>query len=136
MDDFWTKVKKFLKKSLMWIGTILIMGAILYISFIRFSSYSNGYRAGDIIKFSRKGYVFKTFEGEMNLGGFTDNDQSEVTPTIWAFSVYSGKHEIKQQLITAMENGDRVRLFYKERYARLFWNGDTKYFIYKVEAVE
>jgi hypothetical protein len=35
-----------------------------------------------------------------------------------------------------MENGDRVRLFYKERYARLFWNGDTKYFIYKVEAVE
>jgi len=136
MDNFWTKVKKFLRKSLIWLMVILIAGSTLYICFIRFSSYSNGYRAGEIIKFSRKGYVFKTFEGEMNLGGFAANNQSEVTPTIWAFSVYGGKDEIKQQIVTAMENGHKVRLHYKERYARLFWNGDTSYFIYKVEEIE
>ncbi len=136
MEKFWTQVKAFLKKSLLWLAGILVVGSILFITFVRYSSYSNGYRAGEIIKFSRKGYVFKTFEGEMNLGGFTDSDQGEITPTIWAFSVYRGNKEVKGQLVKAMEDGKRVRLYYNERYTRLFWYGDTAYFIDKVEVIE
>lgn len=136
MEKFWTQVKAFLKKSLLWLAGILVVGSILFITFVRYSSYSNGYRAGDIIKFSRKGYVFKTFEGQMNLGGFTDSDQGEVTPTIWAFSVYRSNKEVKGQLVKAMEDGKRVRLYYNERYTRLFWYGDTAYFIDKVEVIK
>ena len=136
MDDFLIKAKKFLKKSLLWLVIILIIGSILFVTFVRYTSYSDGYRAGEVIKFSRKGYVVKTFEGEMNLGGFTDSDQGEVTPTIWAFSVYRGNDEVKGRLVEAMENGQRVRLYYNERYTKLFWYGDTAYFIDKVEVIE
>ena len=92
MDDFGSKFKKFLKKSLTWLAIILVLGTTLYVCFVRFTSYSNGYRAGEIIKFMLKGFVFKTYEGEMNLGGFRDNDQGEVTPTIWSFSVYRRRY--------------------------------------------
>ena len=136
MDEFGIRIKKFLKKSLTWLAIILIVGTTLYVCFVRFTSYSNGYRAGEIIKFSRKGFVFKTYEGEMNLGGFRDNDQGEVTPTIWPFSVYRSSNEVRSQIVEAMENGNKVRLYYKERYAQLFWYGDTEYFIDKVEIVK
>ena len=136
MDDFWTKTKHFVKRFLIWTSVGLIVLAILGVTFIRYTSYSSGYRAVQIIKFSKKGYLFKTFEGEMNLGGFVKGDQEEITPTIWAFSVYKGDDEVKSQIVHAMENGSRVRLYYNERYARMFWYGDTKYFIDKVEFVE
>ncbi len=136
MDNIWIKIKKFLRRTLLWLSIISIIGFTLFVCFVRFTSYSNGYRAGEVIKFSRKGYVFKTFEGEMNLGGFTDSDQGKVTPTIWALYVYSGDDEIKGLLVEAMENGKRVRLYYNERYTRLFWYGDTAYFIKKVEVIE
>jgi len=136
MSDFWTKAKGVFKKSMIWLGVVIIAGATLYVVFIRYTAYSNGYRAGQITKFSRKGVVFKTFEGEMNLGGFRDNEQGEITPTIWPFSVYKGSDEIQDQIVKSMENGRKVRLHYKERYAKLFWFGDTKYFIDKVEIVE
>jgi hypothetical protein len=113
-----------------------VVGSLLFVTFVRYTSYSNGYRAGEIIKFSRKGYVFKTFEGEMNLGGFVRSEQEEITPTIWAFSVYRGDDDVRSKIIQAMENGYRVRLYYKERFFKLFWYGDTKYFIDKVELVE
>ena len=72
----------------------------------------------------------------MNLGGFRNTDQQEITPTIWAFSVYPGDHEVQQEIMRGMENGVKVRLYYRERYARLFWYGDTKYFIDKVELIQ
>jgi len=136
MSDFWMKFKGLTRKVLIWTGIILVLGTILFVLFIRYTSYSSGYRAGEVIKFSHKGFVFKTYEGEMNLGGFRNTDQQEITPTIWAFSVYPGDDEVRQQIIRAMENGGKVRLHYKERFARLFWYGDTKYFIDKVELIQ
>lgn len=136
MEDFLVKVKKFFKKFLIWLLVIGVVGSLLFVTFVRYTSYSNGYRAGEVIKFSRKGYVFKTYEGEMNLGGFVRSEQEEITPTIWAFSVYRGDDEVRSQIIQAMEDGYRVRLYYKERFFNLFWYGDTKYFIDKVELIE
>lgn len=46
-------------------------------------TYSDGERTGVITKFSHKGMLIKTWEGELNMGGF---DQGGVA-TIWAFSV-------------------------------------------------
>ncbi len=44
--------------------------------------------------------------------------------------------QVKGQLVKAMKDGKRVRLYYNERYTRLFWYGDTAYFIDKVEVIE
>jgi len=45
--------------------TLIIAG---YFSFVYYVSYSEGYRAGELIKFSHKGLAFKTWEGELSQG--------------------------------------------------------------------
>ena len=95
-------------------------------------TFSEGTRAGTLIKISLKGVVFKTYEGQLNLGGFQSDPESGVTGNIWDFSV--GRKEIYQEL-QAYE-GRQVKLHYRERYKAMPWQGDTNYFVYKVEPVK
>lgn len=54
----------------------------LYVGLAFTWSYSDGERAGILQKFSRKGWVCKTYEGELAMSIVPG-----VTPTIWEFSV-------------------------------------------------
>lgn len=53
---------KFLIKTLI-IIVLIIAG---YFAFIYFATYSEGVRAGELVKFSSKGVMFKTWEGEVS----------------------------------------------------------------------
>jgi hypothetical protein len=68
-------------------------------------AYSEGERAGVLQKFSRKGWICKTYEGELALyvvGG--------VAPQIWYFSTRDEK--LAKQLGSAV--GEQIRLHYSE----------------------
>ncbi|WP_027138745.1 hypothetical protein [Gaetbulibacter saemankumensis] len=112
-------MKKFLFKAL----AIIIVILIGYFCFIYFVPYSEGVRSGDLIKFSKKGVIFKTWEGELSQGV---SEESR-----FVFSVH--KHDI--DIIEALEDlqGRFVKLSYVEKYRSFFWMGDTKYFITGVE---
>jgi len=68
-------------------------------------SYSDGFRSGVLQKFSRKGWVCKTHEGE--LAQFV---VAGVSPTIWLFSVRNPR--VAHQLDSLV--GRTVRLHYTE----------------------
>ncbi|MEO0471408.1 MAG: hypothetical protein AAF206_17390 [Bacteroidota bacterium] len=104
-------------------------------SYAVFGTLSDGSRVGNMVKFSRKGVVFKTYEGELNLGGLAQNAGGDLSE-IWKFSVHRGDESIIQEINTAMEKGHRVRLHYKEKFFQFDWRGDTKYFIDQVDIVE
>jgi hypothetical protein len=95
-------------------------------------TYSEGTRAGTLIKISKKGVVFKTYEGQLNLGGFQSDEQSGVVGNIWEFSVT--KDEVYEELQNL--EGKQVKLHYKQKYKAMPWQGDTDYYIYKAEQVE
>lgn len=101
-----------------------------------FGTYSDGYRVGQIVKFSKKGVIFKTYEGNLNVGGFAKDDDGDISPNVWAFSVYRDDSAIIRAIDDAMDQGYAVKLHYKERFYQFDWRGDTKYFIYQVEKVE
>lgn len=103
------------------IGFLLI--GIGYLSFVYFLHYSEGVRAGKLVKFSNKGVLFKTWEGEISQG--VSDSQTFV------FSVEDREKQTIEDLNRLQ--GKFVKLYYFERYKRLFWLGDTKYFITKVE---
>ena len=115
-------MKKVLASILLVIVAIL---AIIY-AFIYFVPYSKGVRSGELIKISRKGVVFKTWEGEISQG--ISGAQ------IFSFSVLTRDAE----LIESLEEyqGQYVKLTYVERYATFVWLGDTNYFITAVEREE
>ncbi len=108
---------------------------IIVLLFLNYANYSDGYRVGVPIKVSHKGNLFKTYEGELNVGGLTNSSEG-VLPTTWAFSIRGADQDVRDKLSAAVESGTRVKLFYKEKYIRIFWRGDTKYFVYEVQPVK
>ena len=114
----------------------LVLG-LLVIPFLLFSlyaglmfmwSYSDGERAGILQKFSRKGWLCKTYEGELAMSIVPG-----VTPTIWEFSVRD--EAVVPKLRSAI--GRRVALHYTEhRGIPTSCFGQTNYFVDSVASVQ
>lgn len=99
------------------------------------TEYSTGYRDGTIQKFSQKGLMFKTHEGEMILGGVTSSTSGmdgTFNREMFEFTV-TDPDVVKA--IEAVPPGKKVRLHYRQMATQWKTNGDTRYFIVKVEAV-
>lgn len=114
--------KSILFKSL-GVLALLITGLFLFLYYV---TYSEGVRSGELIKFSRKGVVFKTWEGEISQG--ISGAQ------IFRFSVLDRDQEVIEALKNA--EGQYVRVNYEERFSTFAWWGETKYFITSVEVTE
>ncbi|MFT6879857.1 MAG: hypothetical protein ACI9DJ_000737 [Algoriphagus sp.] len=101
----------------------LLIAAFWYISTGYFST---GERAGTLSKLSERGYVFKTYEGVLNEGGYS-GETGTLQPRYWDFSTVADS--VTVDLRKALNTGERVTLVYQEKFVRFPWNGDTKYFI-------
>jgi hypothetical protein len=113
---------------------LLLAGSVGLMGYYAFSNltYSSGTRTGQLLKLSRKGYVFKTYEGELFLGVFTSGQPTVAPGNIWAFSVKNSKVYAQIQKL----EGRQVRLYYKEHFRTFPWQGDTRYFVYEAELVK
>ena len=122
------------KKILLWILFITIAVSTLIFTFVIYVNFSEGKRAGELIKMSKKGVIFKTYEGQLNTGGFSDGS-GDITSSIWHFCVKASNEEVLQDIDDAIDGGYRVKLYYEEKYMDVFFLGETKYFVSKVERV-
>lgn len=102
------------------LGFLLFL--IGYFVFVYYVPYSEGVRSGELIKISHKGYVVKTWEGEISQG--ISGAQ------IFKFSVMDNNPEAIEKLKELQ--GQYVKVDYVERYRTFFWWGDTRYFITNV----
>ena len=105
---------------------IVVLSAVCYFTFLYNATYSEGVRSGELIKFSHKGVIFKTYEGELSQG--ISGAQ------IFHFSVLDNQEKIISDLKKL--EGNYVRVSYIERYKTFPWWGDTKYFITEVKKKE
>ena len=87
------KTQRFFKRLFRTIIIILIFGGGAYLLWCNYT-YSSGTRSGYLIKISEKGYIFKTCEGQLNLGGVEASPESGITGNVWNFSVKNnGVHQ-------------------------------------------
>ncbi len=103
-------------------GVILLPIALfaLYTSVALTWSYSDGDRAGQLFKFSHKGWLCKTWEGELNI------TPGAAAPTIWKFTVRDD--QVARRINDAL--GKPVVLHYSEHYGLpTSCFGDTNYFV-------
>lgn len=120
-----------MKRFLYVILGIIVVGFLLYMVVNTTFTYSEGNRAGRLIKFSKKGYLFKTYEGELNLGGVNTVNGGILVNNMWYFSVADPN---VADSLSKLEGRD-VRLHYKEKLSTLPWRGDTKYIVTNVTEV-
>lgn len=119
------------KKISLWIGLSLLIIWFLYY-LICGLAYSEGKRSGILIKVSRKGYVFKTYEGELNSGGISQGDGTIMPNALFKFSVADAAVFKKLEDL----QGKKVVLDYKQVMKNFFWQGDTDYFIKDVKEIK
>ncbi len=122
-----------------WIKRIFLIAIILSIALFSFSywgTYSEGIRSGMIVKISKKGWLFKTYEGQLNLQTFGANKSPNLVSESFEFSVDGDKTSVIKVLEETSLSGERVSLKYEERLAKFFWRGDTKYFVIEVERLK
>lgn len=100
-----------------------------------FGIYDEGVRAGMVLRLSKKGVLFKTYEGQLNLQTFGALKGTSPITESFDFSVESSNTEVISALEQVALSGERVNLHYVKRYWIFPWRGDTKYFITKVERV-
>jgi hypothetical protein len=110
-------------------GKLLAIGALLAVSLVGFAyttlvlkfSYSDGERVGYVQKMSRKGWICRTWEGELAV-----TPVPGTPPEIWAFTVPDPAVAAQIQTV----EGRRVALHYSQKKgipSSCF--GDTQYFV-------
>ena len=114
--------------------TLIVVG-ILVLSFMYYGVYDEGLRAGNVLRISKKGMLFKTYEGQLNLQTFGALKGANPIMESFDFSVDPSNEQVIKDLEAVALTGERVNLHYVKRYATFPWRGDTKYFITRVERI-
>ena len=105
-----------------------ILGGAAFLAVVLNFSYSEGERAGYLQKLSQKGWICKSYEGEVAM-----TTVPGVAPVLWEFSVWDD--QVAAQLRRFM--GKRVLVHYREyRYLPTNCFGETTYFVDQVALSE
>ena len=114
---------------------LLVVIALLFINACGVVEYSSGTRSGVIQKASMKGFLFKTYEGELVTEGFKtkQSEPGKVGITnVWQFSI-ADKAVMRQAL---QSENKQVILTYRQVLFPGFWQADTEYLVTNVSIVE
>jgi hypothetical protein len=125
----WSETKRKIKKVLLWLITLTIIVTCIFVYWKYFYTYSDGYRAGLLQKFSHKGNIFKTYEGEIILSSVTSTNNVALASEKFYFSVTD--KNLASQLDTLQ--GQFVIVHYVQRNGVVFWRGDSEYFVDSVK---
>jgi hypothetical protein len=107
------------------LGAIALVG--LYVWVATTFTYSSGERAGYVQKFSKKGWICKTWEGELAMATIPG-----AMPEVWAFSLHDDAvaAEINKRV------GERVTLVYEQHFGLPSCWGDTSYWVTAVKPIK
>lgn len=118
-------IKRKLKNILKWAVSLIAIALIIFFYFRYFYTYSDGYRAGLLQKFSRKGAIFKTYEGELVLSSIAGNNNAVIASEKFFFSVTMDSLAMNLDTL----QGRSVIVHYRQKNAPIFWRGDSPYIV-------
>lgn len=124
-----SKVKRLIRKILWTSSIVLFVILAIFFYWKYFFTYSEGYRAGLLQKFSHKGNIFKTYEGEIILSSVTSTRNVALASEKFLFSV---KDELLASKLDTLQ-GQFVIIHYTEKNSTLPWRGDSKYLVDSVK---
>jgi hypothetical protein len=131
-EKFAEKAKRKIRNFFLWFAAVVVILTTVVTLFLVYATYSEGVRAGTVLKISKRGMLFKTYEGQLDLEVFGANVNKEnMLNQAFMFSVKDPA--VIKDLETVSLSGERVNLRYEEKYLQLSFLGETKYFVTAVE---
>jgi hypothetical protein len=128
-SEVWNNTVRKTKKFFRWIIAILVIVLAVFVYLKYFYTYSEGYRSGLLQKFSRKGIVFKTYEGEMILSSVVTDKQIAIASEKFFFTMIN--KDITRQFDTLQ--GQNVIVHYIQKGGAVFWRGDSRYLVDSIQ---
>jgi hypothetical protein len=108
---------------------VLVVGVIIGTRY--FYVVGVGMKAGTLNYVVKKGYVFKTFEGEMILDGFQSKGPNSMQSNEFLFSITDTALAMKLML----NSGSHVLVRYKEYNGSVAWRGYSKFVVDSIVSI-
>jgi hypothetical protein len=121
----WTGAVKKTKRFFNWVLAFLLIFLAIFVYIKYFYTYSEGYRAGLLQKFSNKGVIFKTYEGELILSSVSSTANVALASEKFQFTVLKKNVNIMYDTL----QGKNVIVHYIEKKGPLPWRGDSRYLV-------
>ena len=116
-----------LRRTFFLMLVLALIGLVLYTWAAWSFTYSEGERAGYVQKFSKKGWICKTWEGELAMANLPG-----AMPEVFRFTVHD--EAVAREINQAM--GERVTLHYEQHLGLpTSCFGDTSHFVVQVRRV-
>ena len=114
-----------MKKFLLWIVSLLVLGVGIYIWWRYFYVFGSGVKSGHLNYVVLKGDVFKTYEGKIIQEGIRSRTVGNIQSYEFEFSV--SKKAVAEKLM--LNSGKLVDLHYYEYHGAVPWRGHTRYIV-------
>jgi hypothetical protein len=120
---------------------ILIAGCTGGCEMLNRTTYIEGTRVGYIVRFTQRGLFFKSYQGEVNMGGVMNSAMGGATPNTWNFSLDNQRrhNEDLDTLVAAINvflgQGKPVKITYCAPFFSWPWRSSNRYLVQKVEAI-
>ncbi len=121
-----------MKKVLVWAVVIIVVLLSFLFYWHYYNTFSEGNRSGILQKFSKKGNIFKTYEGELIMSSIASTGNTMIASEKFFFSV---KEDSIANVLFDFE-GKHVTLHYEQKRGHLPWTGETDYFINSIKTAE
>ena len=108
-----------MRKATTIIITVIVIALIGFIYWRYFFVFAEGTKAGVLNTFQKKGYLFKTYEGQLIQSGFRGNATTAIQSNQFSFSVTDEK--VAERLM--QNSGKDMELHYKRYIGTLPWRG-------------
>jgi hypothetical protein len=119
------KIMRRVRRIVYWFIFLFLLVIAAFVYWKYFFTYSDGYRAGLLQKFSHKGTIFKTYEGEIILSSVQSNKDVVLASEKFFFSVKN--HSVVNQLDSIQ--GRFIVIHYTEKNGVLPWRGESRYMV-------
>jgi hypothetical protein len=114
-----------MKKFLGIFVAVIVIGLVLFILFRYYFVFGRGVKAGVLNYVVEKGYIFKTYEGELIQTGLKSLAPNSMQSNEFTFSISDAA--IAQKLM--LSSGKEVLLHYKEYKGALPWRGYSEFVV-------
>jgi hypothetical protein len=104
---------------------LLLVGGVIFWWKFYYNYGDDGQRTGLLQKFSHKGNVFKTWEGELVLSSVSSTANVAMASEKFLFCV---ENDSIAKLLQVLD-GKRVKVHYLEKNGTLPWRGDSRYIV-------
>jgi hypothetical protein len=123
----------FMKKFLRIFVAVVVVAMVGFVAVRYFFVFGEGVKVGTLNYVVKKGFLFKTYEGEMILTGLQSKGANMMQSNEFLFSIVD--EEVAQKLISSSGRNREMELHYKEYLGAIPWRGYSKFIVDSVVSI-